>query len=127
MKYYGHLSGVKRDELLGGAEEVVSIRNVRVSSDTVLVRGTVLASDSSEGLYAPATSSDVDKVLVIAREDFVADSDNTVTQAYTSGKFNREHLIFGDSSTSVAAFEEPLRKVDIKLTSIKNIFGKTAY
>lgn len=116
-RFFGTRDGIKRDELMGGADGIpVSIRNVEVSSDTTIQRGMLLASATTFGVFAPATSSDTSKVLVIAEKDFTADSDLHVTQAYTSGKFNREKIILDGN---IDDFENELRKQNIILTSIK--------
>ena len=116
-RFFGTRDGIKRDELMGGADGIpVSIRNVEVSSDTTIQRGMLLASATTFGVFAPATNSDTSKVLVIAEKDFTADSDLHVTQAYTSGKFNREKIILDGN---IDDFENELRKQNIILTSIK--------
>ncbi len=118
-RFFGTRDGIKRDELMGGADGIpVSIRNIEVSTDTTIQRGMLLASATTFGVFAPATSSDTSKVLVIAENDFVADSDHTVTQAFTSGKFNREKIIL-DESLNIDDFEVELRRQNIILTSIK--------
>ncbi len=116
-RFFGQHNGIKRDELCGGAEQLMSIRNIEVASDTTIQRGMLLSSATTFGVFAPA-DSDTTKVFVIAEKDFTADSDHTVTQAYTSGKFNREKIILSDG-LNIDDYEEPLRKVDIYLTSIK--------
>lgn len=118
-KFFGTRDGIKRDELCGGAEKLMSIRNIEVAQDAEIKRGMLLCSATTYGVFAPVTSTgDGSKVLVIAEKDFAADSDHTVTQAYTSGKFNREKIIL-KSGLNIDAFEEPLRKVEIMLASIK--------
>jgi len=117
-RFFGTRDGIKRDELMGGTDGIpVSIRNVEVAKDAAIERGMLLASASTFGVFAPAAASDTGKVLVIAEKDFAADSDHTVTQAYTSGKFNREKIKLG-TGLNIDNFEEPLRKVNIILTSI---------
>ena len=118
-RFFGQRDGIKRDELCGGAEQLMSIRNIEVAADAEIKRGTLLASATTYGVFAPVTSaSDTSKVLVIAEKDFAADSDHTITQAYTSGKFNREKIIL-KSGLNIDNFEEKLRAVDIYLTSIQ--------
>lgn len=115
MKYYEEYEGVKLDELFGDAAYPVKLRNVTLTSGTAVTRGTILASGTVDGVYAPATSADVNKNLVIAAADFTASSDGTVTAAYSSGVFNRENLTPSDT----AIFELELRRQNIHLTSIK--------
>ena len=114
-KYYEEYAGVVRDELIGDAAYPVKLRNVTLSSGTAVTRGTILAAATVDGVYAPATSADVNKNLAIAVSDFTASSDGTVTQAYSSGVFNREKLTPSDTSV----FELELRRQNIHLTSIK--------
>ena len=116
-RFFGTRDGIKRDELCGGAEQLMSIRNIEVAADAEIKRGMLLNSATTFGVFAPA-DSDTTKVLVVAEKDFTADSDHTVTQAYTSGKFNREKIILSEG-LNIDDYEESLRKVDIYLTSIK--------
>ena len=121
-KYFGTFKDIQpRDELFGGGDGIpVSKRNIEVGSDTTIQRGMLLGSAESFGTFSAASSDSA--VLVIAAEDFVADSDHTVTQAYTSGKFNREKIKLS-AGLNIDSFEEVLRREDIILTSIKDIFG----
>lgn len=123
-KYFGKFENtVARDELFGGGDGFpVEIANVKVASGTTITRGTILASATPAGTYSLATASDTSKSLAIAAENFVAtSSDDTVTQAFTAGKFNREKLT-ADTETTIAALELPLRTQNIILTSIKEVF-----
>ena len=115
-RFFGVRDGVQRDELCGGAEQLMSIRNIEVASDTSIQRGMLLSSATTFGVFAPA-DSDTNKVFVVAEKDFTADSDLHVTQAYTSGKFNREKIILNEG-LNIDDYEEALRKVNIILTSI---------
>ena len=118
-RFFGQRDGIKRDELCGGAEQLMSIRNIEVAADAEIKRGTLLASATTYGVFAPVTSaSDTSKVLVIAEKDFAADSDHSITQAYTEGKFNREKIIL-KSDLNIDDFENELRRQNIFLTSIK--------
>ena len=117
-RFFGVRDGIKRDELCGGAEQLMSIRNIEVASDTSIQRGMLLSSDSTFGIFSQPTDSDTSKVFVIAEKDFTADSDSQVTQVYTSGKFNREKIILNEG-LNIDDFEEVLRKENIILTSIK--------
>lgn len=118
-RFFGQHSGIVRDELCGGADAIpMSIRNIEVASDTTIQRGMLLGASSTFGVFAPVTDTST-KVFVIAEKDFTADSDHTVTQAYTSGKFNREKIVL-DESLNIDDFEEQLRKVNVILTTIKH-------
>ena len=118
-RFFGQHSGIVRDELCGGADGIpMSIRNIEVGSDTTIQRGMLLSSDKTFGTFAPVADSDTAKVFVIAEKDFAADSDLKVTQAYTSGKFNREKIIL-DENLNIDDFENELRRQNIILTSIK--------
>lgn len=122
-RFFGTFKDIQpRDELFGGDDGIpVSKRNITVGSDTTVERGMLLAAGTTFGTFAEATS-DTAKVFVIAAEDFTADSDHTVTQAYTSGKFNREKIKL-DENLDIDDYEETLRKVNIILTSIKDMYG----
>ena len=118
-RFFGTRDGIKRDELMGGTGVNIFNRNIAVDSDATIARGMLLCSNKTFGTYKPVSSTaDASKVLVVAAENFNADSDHTVTQSYVSGMFNREKIIL-DSSLNIDDFEEALRKVDIRLTSIK--------
>lgn len=105
---------VKRDELLAGSEENVTIINVEVDSGTVLTRGTVLAGTVG-GKYAPITSADTSKDIVVVTYD--AESDASVVSAYSQGKFHREKLIH---SVDLNDFETEMRRQNIHLTTLKS-------
>ena len=114
MKYtYSVKDTVKRDEILAGPEENTTIINVEVESGTALTRGTILAGTVG-GKYAPVTSSDTAKDLVIVTYD--ADSDASVVSAYSEGKFHREKLIH---SVDLNDFETEMRRQNIILTTLK--------
>ena len=113
---------VKLDELFGGGDGFpVETKNVKVASDAVVTRGNILASATDDGTYSLATAADVGKSLVIAAENFIADSDNTVTTAYSAGKFNRNRLT-ADTDTTIATLETELRRQNIILTSLKEFY-----
>lgn len=119
-RFFGTRDGIKRDELVGGADGIpMSIRNIEVGATAEIERGMLLASADVFGTFAPVTSkSDASKVLVIAAEDFTADEKHLVTQAYTMGKFNRERIKLADG-LNIDDFENELRRQNIHLTSIK--------
>ena len=118
-RFYEKREGLINDELCGGPEQVQSIRNIETASDTMIQRGMLLCAATTYGVFGPVSSAgDASKVMVIAEKDFAADSDLHVTQAYTSGKFNREKIILAEG-LSIDDFEESLRKENIILTSIK--------
>lgn len=126
-EYFGQFDGIVRDELSGGADaSFQTIWNVTVAADAEIKRGMLLAADTPTGEFKLVTdASDASKVLVIARDNFTADEEHKVTQAYAAGKFNRERIIVGgDDTLTTEPFEDALRKSDIYLTGIKEIFGK---
>lgn len=122
--FFGTFKNVTpRDELFGGGDGIpVSLRNIEVASDTTIQRGMLLASDKMFGTFSLATNSETSRVFVVAASGFTSTSDSFVTQAYSSGKFNREKIILGEN-LNLDDFEPELRKQNIHLTSIKNIFG----
>lgn len=123
-KFFGTFKNIQpRDELFGGDDGIpVSLRNIEVASSASIQRGMLLSSATTFGTFAPAADTDKSKVYVVAAETFDADSDHTVTQAYVSGKFNREKIVLG-SSLDIDDFEETLRRANIHLTSIMDKFG----
>lgn len=122
MKYVEEVNGWEEDGLLGGLEFPVELYNVSVGSSASISRGDLLCGNSMSGVFdVVGGASDASKILAIAAEDFIADSLSTVTQAYFSGKFNREKLTFGgNSSVDISAFESEMRKQNLHLTSLKD-------
>ena len=126
-EYFATFDGIQRDELAGGTDgSFQTIWNVNVGASAAIERGMLLAADKPTGEFKLVSdASDASKVLVVARDNFTADETHTVTQAYASGKFNRERIILGGTSAlTIEPFEDQLRKSNIHLTSIKDIFGK---
>lgn len=127
--YYWSISGITRDELTGGGVIPVDIWNVNVGASAIIERGQLLCADSPTSTWSLASSTlDADKVLGIARDNFVADEDHTVTQIYSSGTFNRERIkLGGDSTLTIEPFVDKLRKSNIHLRHLKEMFGKEQY
>ena len=123
-EYFGTFDGIVRDELSGGLEEPQEIWNINVGASAAIQRGMLLGASAPTAVFDLVSSAaDASKVLVIARDNFTADKDHTVTQAYSSGKFNRERIIIGgDSALTLEPFEDALRKSNIRVTSILDKF-----
>lgn len=123
-EYFGTFDGIVRDELSGGLEEPQEIWNINVGASAAIKRGMLLGASAPTAVFDLVNSSlDAAKVLVIARDNFTADADHKVTQAYASGKFNRERIIIGgDSALTLEPFEDALRKSNIRVTSIQDKF-----
>ena len=123
-EYFVTFDGIQRDELAGGSEESQEIWNINVGASAVIERGMLLGASSPTGIFDLVNSSlDASKCLVIARDNFTADAEHSVTQAYASGKFNREKIILGGTSAlTIEPFVDALRKSNIRLTSLKNLF-----
>lgn len=113
MSYVITSNHALEDGLLAGGEFPVKVDNVSLTSGATVERGALLAGEN--GLYSLAGAGDVDKSLMIAAQDFTADSLNSVTQAYSAGLFTREKIILGDS-LSADTFEQSLRVQNIHLT-----------
>ena len=126
-EYFGTFDGIQRDELSGGTDgSFQTIWNINVGASAAIKRGMLLCADTPTATFDLVSSAnDASKVLVIARDNFTADTgEHCVTQAYASGKFNREKIILGGtSSLTVDVFEDALRKSNLHLTSIKDVFG----
>lgn len=128
--YFWQQDGIQRDELHGGGDYIpTSIWNVNVGASAVIERGMLLGASSPTDEWSLVNSTtDTVKVLGIARDNFTADNDHTVTQVYASGKFNREKIILGgDSTLTLEPFEDTLRKSNIHVTSIMDKFGHVPY
>lgn len=123
-EYVWSTDGIERDELQGGVGEFQEIWNVAVGESAVIERGMLLGASSPTSEFSLVESlSDLNDVFVIAKDDFTATEGHTVTQAYASGKFNRERIILGgDSTFTLEPFENELRKQNIRLTSIQDKF-----
>jgi len=128
-EYFGTFDGIQRDELAAGGVIPESIWNANVGASPAIPPRMLLAADSPTAVFAPVSNaSDASKVLVIARDNFVADDAHTVTQAYASGTFHREKIILGGtSSLTTEPFEDQLRKSNIHLRSLKDMFGHEKY
>lgn len=124
-KYYGSWDGITRDELEAAGDGIPKfIRNIDVGSDTVVQRGMLMAATTPTGTYSLATAADTNKFLVIARDDFEADSDHTICQAFTMGRFHSNKIITASSDTApVSLFEAELRKQGIHLVELHDKFG----
>ena len=117
MKYYEECTGFEEDALLGGTEFPTELYNVSVSSSASLSRGDLICGSSMSGVFAPVGgASDASKILMIANEDFVADSLHAVTSAYASGKFNRSKI--NCAGGSIADFEAEMRRQNLHLTEV---------
>ena len=123
-EYFGTFDGIVRDELSGGLEEPQEIWNINVGASAAIKRGMLLGASAPTAVFDLVSSAaDASKVLVIARDNFTADADHKVTQAYASGKFNRERIIIGGSSAlTLEPFEDALRKSNLRVTSILDKF-----
>ena len=123
--YYWSTSGIQRDELQGGGDGIpTELWNIDVGSSATITRGDLLCASSPTGIFSLVGSTvDAGKVFTIARDDFIGSESSTVTQAYASGKFNRERInLGGGSSLTLEPFENELRKQNIHVTSIQDKF-----
>lgn len=123
--YFWSISGITRDELAGGADGIPQeIWNVNVGASAVIERGMLLGASTPTGEFSlVGSTADVNKIFTIARDDFIAGASGGVTQAYASGKFNRERIKLGGGSTlTLEPFENELRKQNIHVTSIQDKF-----
>ena len=119
MKYVEEFDGFREDALLGGTEFPVELYNVNVGASASLSRGDLICGSSMSSIFAPVSgASDANKILLIAAEDFVADSLHAVTSAYASGKFNKERVACAGGSIDDYAAE--MRKQNLHLTSLKD-------
>lgn len=121
MKYVDSVTGWQTDELVADTSIPIRIENISVSSTATIERGDLLCAASLSGVFAPVSSSaDANKILMLAANDFVADSLNTVMQAYSAGCFSREKIkMNGDSSITIQDFEPELRRQNIYLRRLQ--------
>lgn len=122
--YFWSISGINRDELQGKTGEPVDLWNINVGASAVIERGMLLGADSPTGLFSlVGSTADVNKVFTIASVDYIGGASGGVTQAYSRGYFNRERVkLGGDSTLTLASFENELRKQNIHLVSIQDKF-----
>ena len=109
----GTIEGASYDNLLAGAE--VLTRNVRISSDTTVLRGALLAGsyDGTGTTVHLATAADT-----VGKELFIAASDSAsieVITAYEAGRFNRSAIT---TTVPLSSFEPELRRQGIRLTEV---------
>ena len=128
-EYFGTFDGIKRDELSGGLEEPQEIWNINVGASAAIKRGMLLGASAPTAVFDLVSSAaDASKVLVVARDNFVADAEHQVTQAYAGGVFNAERIkLGGTSSLTIEPFVDALRKSNIRLHHLIEPFGKVKY
>lgn len=114
MEYYIEGKGVSYDNLMGGPEFPVDLRNISVSGGASFCD--VLAGAS--GVFTKvASDGDADKILCIAAED--VDTNTQVASAYFAGKFNIGALSFGGGNAE--KFVEKMRSENMILTNAKEL------
>lgn len=126
-EYFGTFPGVREDILEAAGDGIPKfLNNINVASDTTVQRGMLMAASAPTGTFSLAGAGDTNKYFAIARDDFEADSSHTVCQAWVSGRFHREAVITagGSDTTVLEALEPEMRRQNLHLTSIKQIFGK---
>lgn len=102
---------IKQDQLIGGPEIPILLKNVTLTAGTAMKRGTLM---TVTGTAAVATAK-----AAVANAILSCDVDDkaTVATVYVSGRFHREYLIAASEDT-VDAHEEELRNAGIFLTSV---------
>lgn len=109
----GTMEGARYENLLAGAEYLT--RNVRISSETTVERGALLAGtfDGTGTTVHLATAADT-----VGKELFIAASDSAsieVITAYEAGRFNRSAI---KTTVPLSSFEPELRRQGIRLTEV---------
>ena len=99
---------IKHDQLIGGPEIPILLKNVTLTAGTAMKRGTLM---TVTGTAAVATAK-----AAVANAILSCDVDDKAT-VYVSGRFHREYLIAASEDT-VDAHEEELRNAGIFLTSV---------
>lgn len=102
---------IKHDQLIGGPEIPILLKNVTLTAGTAMKRGTLM---TATGTAAVATAK-----AAVANAILSCDVDDkaTVATVYVSGRFHREYLIAASEDT-VDAHEDELRNAGIFLTSV---------
>ena len=112
------LVGAVFDSLMGGDHVDSSVRVVKMSSDTTVERGMLLAGvyDGSDVTVHIATAADATNGsgLYIA---FADDSNDTVTVAYDNGLFNRSAIKLS-AGLDIGNFEREMRRQGLILTEV---------
>ena len=123
-EYVWSTDGIERDELQGGIGEFQEIWNITVGESAIIERGMLLGASSPTAEFSLVESlSDLNDVFVIARDNFTADEEHTVTQAYAGGTFNAEKIILGgDSTLTIEPFINELRRQNIRVRHIQDKF-----
>lgn len=102
---------IKHDQLIGGPEIPILLKNVTLTAGTAMKRGTLM---TVTGTAAVATAKDAVANAILSCD---VDAKATVATVYVSGRFHREYLIAASEDT-VDAHEEELRNAGIFLTSV---------
>lgn len=111
----GTLEGASYDNLLAGDGGELLTRNVRISSDTTVERGALLAGgfDGTGTTVHLATTADS-----VGAELFIAAADSAsieVITVYDSGRFNRRAV---KTTAPLGAFEGEMRRQGLRLTEV---------
>lgn len=108
------------DNLFNNINHPVDVKPVKLqAAQGVLKRGTVLGVITASGLAVPVDSTKADgsqTADAILSDDTDTTAADVVAVAYTSGKFNREALIFGGTDTA-DKHETRLRELGIFMSS----------
>ena len=111
----GTIEGASYENLLAGDGGELLTRNVRISSETTVERGMLLAGsyDGTGTTVHLATAADT-----VGKELFIAASDSAsieVITAYESGRFNRSAI---KTTVPLSGFELEMRKQGLRLTEV---------
>ena len=120
MKYYGDFDTVTLDELQAASNIPVTTFNISVENNATIQRGDLLAAANFTDTFKLASAGDSSKVLAVARDNFVADSNHTVTAAYFSGTFHKNKIRTASSDSSVIdSLQNELRRQNLHFVKIK--------
>jgi hypothetical protein len=116
---YTTLDTFTPDNLIAGTEVPQLVKAVSLkAAQGVVKRGTVLGIISADGLAIPVNNAAADgsqTANCILVKDVDTTAGNVVAEAYVSGLFNRQALIFGGDDTAVD-HEAKLREIGIFLS-----------
>lgn len=109
---------IKHDQLIGGPEIPILLKNVTLTAGTAMKRGTLMTvTGTATAATAKAAVATAKAAVANAILSCDVDDKATVATVYVSGRFHREYLIAASEDT-VDAHEEELRNAGIFLTSV---------
>lgn len=118
----GIVGSIGADNLIAGIYPPAVAQLFDLTTSGIIERGTVLSREN-DGTYSVLGTGAGNASVVVAQTTL---EDDTVVEAYVSGYFYRDQLIFGDGYELTEADENNLRLAGILLTdSAEEVIQKT--